>query len=421
MAEASPRSPQWSQSTKLVVTVLILVIVGALVVRFNNIIGPLLLAFILSYLLHPLTRRLSERSNLSWRGSVNLIFIIFLLVISFVFTVTGFAIVEQLENLVRVVQSFVANLPQLAQDLSTQVYHVGPFEFDFAELETQLQQNFDLSFLALGEQLLGALQPVLGGAGSLLGSLATSALSALGWGAFVIIISYFILADAGQVPDFFIGIDMTGHSDDLRTMAKRLGRIWNAFLRGQLLLFIMIVLSSFLLMTLLGVRNALGLAFLAGLAKFVPYVGPLIAGITNALVAFFQGGNYLGIGPPLTYALIVVVAAVVLDQIFDNLVTPRIYGSTLGVHPAAVLVAAIIALNLLGFVGLLVAAPVLASLQLFLRYVLRKMLDLDPWETPSLDDASMSGPWSNLLQRTNSLLRSGWQKTQDLVRSRRSK
>lgn len=420
MADASPRSPLWSQGTKLLVAVLLLVIVGALVVRFNNIIGPLLMAFILSYLLHPLASRLSERSNLSWRGAVNLIFIIFLLVISFVFTVTGFAVVEQLENLVRVVQDFVGNLPQLAQDLSTQVYRVGPFEFDFAELETQLQQNFGLNFLTLGEQLLGALQPVLGGAGSLLGSLATSALSAFGWGAFIIVISYFLLADAGQVPASFRELDMIGHSGDLRRVGRRLGRIWNAFLRGQLLLFVLIVISSFLLMTILGVRNALGLAFLAGLAKFVPYVGPLIAGITNALVAFFQGGNYLGIEPPLTYALIVVIAAVILDQVFDNLVTPRIYGSTLGVHPAAVLVAAIIALNLLGFVGLLVAAPVLASLQLFLIYILRKMLDLDPWETPSPEDGS-TNPWSNLFQRTGGLMRSIWQRSRGFIRSRRSK
>lgn len=420
MAKVSDRSPQWSQSTKLVIAILILVIVGALVVRFNNIIGPLLMAFILSYLLHPLASRLSERSGLSWRGAVNLIFIIFLLVISFVFTVTGFAIVEQLENLVRVVQNFVADVPQLAQDLSTQVYQVGPFEFDFAELETQLQQNFGLSFLALGEQLLGAVQPLLGGAGSLLGSIATSALTAFGWSAFVMVISYFLLADAGQVPDYFRGLDITGYSEDVRKLGKRLGSIWNAFLRGQLILFVMIVFSSFILMTLLGVRNALGLAFLAGLAKFVPYVGPLIAGITNALVAFFQGGNYLGIEPPLTYALVVVIAAVVLDQVFDNLVTPRIYGSTLGVHPAAVLVAAIIALNLLGFVGLLVAAPVLASLQLFFGYVLRKMLDLEPWEAPILDDGTGAKPWNRAFQWVAGMGRTTWRKTRDIIRSRRS-
>ena len=72
--------------------------------------------------------------------------------------------------------------------------------------------------------------------------------------------------------------------------------------------------------------------------------------------------------------------AILTDQVFDNLVSPRILGQTMGVHPAAVLVAAIIAANLIGFIGLVLAAPVLATFIIVGRYALRKMLDLDPWE-----------------------------------------
>ncbi|MDA1329542.1 MAG: AI-2E family transporter [Chloroflexi bacterium] len=379
MTNQAPESPQWTPTTKLVVGLTLVAVVAALLIRFSNLIGPLLIAFMLSYVLHPLTNRLHSRSELSWRGAVNLIYLVFVLAIILLTTLSGFVILDELQNLIRVVQKFVVGLPELLQNLSTQAYVIGPFDFDFATLETYLNETLGLTFVTLGEQTLSTLQPILGGAGTLLGSLATSALTTIGWGAFVLIISYFILADAGQVPDFFKSIDLLGHDADLRRLGKELARIWNAFVRGQLLLFSMIVVSSFLLMSILGVRNALGLAFLAGLAKFVPYVGPLIAGLVTALVAFFQSANYLGIGPPLLYATIVVVAAVVMDQIFDNLVTPRIYGKALGVHPAAVLVAALIAANLLGLVGLLLAAPVLASLQLFAIYALRKMLDLDPW------------------------------------------
>ncbi len=95
----------------------------------------------------------------------------------------------------------------------------------------------------------------------------------------------------------------------------------------------------------------------------------------------------------------VVVAAVVLDQIFDNLVTPRIYGQALGIHPAAVLVAAVIAASLLGLIGLLLAAPVLASLQLFAFYAFRKMLDLDPWPMPEKTDEDNEFPLPAPVQR----------------------
>lgn len=411
MVKKTVSSPVWTSTTKLVVGLTMVGIVAALLIRFNTLIGPLLIAFMLSYLLHPLASRLSERSELSWRGAVNLIFLIFIVLITVLSTATGLAVVDQFQSLIRVVQNFVVTLPQLLQELSTQVYTVGPLEFDFSEVETLVVQQLGLDFVALGEQAFNAIQPLLGSAGGLLGTIATSALTSLAWGAFILVISYFILADIGQVPHFFRSIDLVGHDADLRKIAVEMGNIWNAFVRGQILLFGMIVASSFILMSVLGVRNALGLAFLAGLAKFVPYIGPLIAGITTALVAFFQGGNYLNIEPAITYALIVVVAAVILDQIFDNLVTPRIYGQTLGVHPAAVLVAALIAANLLGLIGLLLAAPVLASLQLFATFGIRKMLDLEPWpevKKPVTSSRKTSPSiWSRTMKRIRMIVKKG--------------
>jgi hypothetical protein len=68
------------------------------------------------------------------------------------------------------------------------------------------------------------------------------------------------------------------------------------------------------------------------------------------------------------------------DSIFDNIISPKFMGSSLKVHPAAVLLTAVIAANIIGFIGLIVAGPVLATLQLLGRYILRKMFDLDPWE-----------------------------------------
>jgi hypothetical protein len=75
----------------------------------------------------------------------------------------------------------------------------------------------------------------------------------------------------------------------------------------------------------------------------------------------------------------VVITTTVIDWIIDNLVVPRIMAQTLRVHPAAVLVTALIAANLLGVLGVVIAAPFLASVMLLSRYTMRKMLDLNPW------------------------------------------
>ncbi len=82
-----------------------------------------------------------------------------------------------------------------------------------------------------------------------------------------------------------------------------------------------------------------------------------------------------------------------MDQIYDNLVSPRIMGKRLGVHPAAVLVVAIIAANLIGLIGLVLAAPVLASGSLVGRYTVRKMFDRDPWADMKEEFEPMGFPW----------------------------
>lgn len=372
-------SPKWSNTAKLIAGFTMVAIVAAFLVRFSGLIVPLLWAFILTYLLHPLARRLSSNLGLTWRVSVNIIFLGLIVIIVLLSTLAGYAIIDQIDNLVRILQTSLAGLPDFAASLSTQVFNIGPFQLDFAGIERLLVEEFNLSFASLGQQLLSAIQPALGQAGSVITAIATSTITTIGWTLFIFVISYLLLTEMGGAPAFFKNADLPGYDADIRRLGRELGKTWNSFLRGQLLLVTLIIISSFVLMSLFGVRYALALALVTGLAKFVPYVGSLVMYITTFLVVFFQDGNYLNIGPPMTFAIVVTVAAIILDWTFDNIITPRVYGRALGVHPAAVLITIFVVANLFGIAGLLLAAPVLASLQLFATYTVRKMLDLDPW------------------------------------------
>ena len=101
----------------------------------------------------------------------------------------------------------------------------------------------------------------------------------------------------------------------------------------------------------------------------------------GVLVALFQPGNWLGLSPGY-YVLLIVVVYLVLQQVYDNVLYPRILGRSLNLHPIIILVGAIVATSYAGIVGLLLAAPLIATLRLFGRYVYRKMFDLDPWPEP---------------------------------------
>ncbi|UCE00930.1 MAG: AI-2E family transporter [Chloroflexota bacterium] len=370
-----PSSPAWSSGTKLIIGLTFVAILAAFLIYFRSIIGPLLLAVILAYVLHPLAAILSQKTHLNWRWSVNIVFFVFVLILLAILTVSGFAIVQQMQSLVGVITTFTVNLPDFVEQISSQIYSIGPYQFGLNQSELQPAVN----------QVLDTLQPVLGRFGSVLSSFATGALVTLGWGMFVVVISYFLLAQTGQVTDEMIDIDIPGYNDDIRRINSEFRRIWNVFLRGQVVIFILAIILYSILLAVLGVRYTLGIAILAGIARFIPYVGPFIVWIVTALVAFFQSSNYFGL-EPWVYAIMVVGTCLILDAILDNLIVPRFHGDTLGLHPAAVLVAALIAARLIGFVGLVLAAPVLASMVLISRYFISKMLDQDPW--PSNDEES---------------------------------
>jgi predicted PurR-regulated permease PerM len=369
MLEEHPRSsPPWSSTTKLVVSLTVVAIVAYLLVQFRGIIVPLLLAFVLAYLLSPLAGFLQTRLHLSWGLAAGLIYLFLLILLLGSLTLGGLGLVPQVSSLVTVVQVNLASLPGVLHDMSGQVYMIGPFQFDFRHVDPS----------ALSGQLLGIAQPVLGRTGTLLSTVAGGAAQFLAWGLFVLVISYFVLSESGGLRGGLLNLDVPGYSDDVRRLGAELSRIWNAFLRGQIIIFFLTVVIYSVVFSVLGVHYAIGIALLAGFSKFVPYVGPLITWTTLALVAYFQPTTAFGLGH-FGYALLVVGLAIVIDQGFDNVVSPRIIGQVLRVHPAAVLVAAFISANLLGLLGVVLAAPMLATVLLAWRYMMRKMLDLDPW------------------------------------------
>ncbi len=383
-----PHTPVWNSATKLVVGLTFVGILVAFLIYFRSIIGPLLLAVILAYVLHPGAAIINRKTHLNWRWSVNIIFLLFVLILLAILTVSGFAIIQQMQSLVGVINTFTVTLPDLVDQISSQEYSIGPFRFGLSQTDLQ----------SLANQVLDTLQPVLGRFGSILSSFAASALVTIAWAMFVFVIAYFLLARTGQVTDEMIRIDIPGYNDDIQRINLEFRRIWNVFLRGQMVIFLLAIFLYSILLTVLGVRYALGIAILAGVARFIPYVGPLIVWIVTALVAIFQGYNYFGL-ETWVYAILVVALCLILDAILDNIVVPKFHGDTLGLHPAAVLVAALLAARLIGFVGLVLAAPVLASMVLISRYFIRKMFDQDPW--PPSDDESRETdiPWNEFISR----------------------
>ena len=145
------------------------------------------------------------------------------------------------------------------------------------------------------------------------------------------------------------------------------------------MLMLLTLIIYTVLFWILGVRYAFILACGAALTQLVPYIGSFIAWAAVGLVTLFQGTTIFGM-QPLPYTILVVVLAFLIDKFKDGFIQPKFMAETLKVHPAAVMAAALICARTMGFLGIFLAAPLVATLKLAGRYILRKLRDEDPWE-----------------------------------------
>lgn len=399
-------SPRWGPLTKFLVALVLVVLAGAVLVRFQEMIAPLVLAVILAYLLKPVVAAITERTRLSWSVAAALVYLVLLVIIITLLTVAGIALVQQVQGLYGAVADIAADPVTRLQAIINKPFVVGPFAFDLSQPFSigpfgpfQVPDLNSPEWQSIIQQALSAIQPALNRTGVLVGNLATGTASGLGWALFIVVVSYYLLNDVRNIGVSFERLVPEEYAYDVRRLIKELGPIWNAFLRGQITLGITMGVLVGLTMWVLGVRYAVVLGLLGGLLEFIPVIGPVIAGGVALIIALFQPGNWLGLNP-ITFALVVLGASILLQQAENNFLVPRILGGSLNLHAVVILVGAVVAASLAGIIGLLLSAPVMATLRLFGRYVYCKLFDLDPWpDPPAITRAPPERKWARWVRQ----------------------
>ena len=371
-------SPKWSPTTKSIIVVILLVIVVALLIRFANLIPMVAGAFIISWILKPAATFLHKKLKLSWGLASGLLVILLVLLIVGALVWGGVSIVEEVQGLVEFLLSITTDVSVFIQDLSEIQFTIGPFNVDLSYIDWEI----------VGDRVLEYAQPLLSGLGNSIGGIASGAFGLIGKFFLTVIIAYLILNESQtQKRDSFL-MRVPGYEEDARHLRVETNIIWNAFFRGQTKVFVVRICIYLVLLGFLRVRYFVLLAFLAGLANFIPYIGVAIAWAVYFLVAVFQGSTVFGL-QPLPYAAIVSISGWLIDNIYDNVYTPRVMAGSLKLYPALITIAALIGLDLFGIFGMIFASPILATAKLFLHYIFRKIFDQDPWT--DIEEQHMNG------------------------------
>ncbi len=370
-----PESPEWGLTTKLVVGLSLAAIGLWLLVQFQNFLGPLITAFILAFLIQPLARFLEEKIKLPWRLSVTIIFLLIVIILAGLLTWGGLALVEQIQTLIRFIDRNLDQLPDLVADITNQTYQIGPFEL------TPFGFNWD----ELTNEIVRLIQPMLGRLGTLASSLAAGAASIISWGILIILVAYFLLAESEGIPSRVLNINIPGYQKDLDRFGTEITRIWQGFIRGEILVVIFAQIIYTVMLAALGVQFFFGLATIAAIGQLIPYLGAWITWISFGLVAVFQTNIPFNL-PPGIYMVIVLAVSLLANSIIDQIIRTKVMADSLKVHPALVLIGAFIGVQLLGFIGIVIAAPIMATLKLLLNYTIKKLQDQDPWEELDLQE-----------------------------------
>lgn len=165
----------------------------------------------------------------------------------------------------------------------------------------------------------------------------------------IIILTVYLLLDAKLFSNLLSRLIPCERHDEAADIIDKIANKVGNWLRGQLYLGLIIGTLVFVGLTIIGVPYALALGVIAALLEFIPVIGPFISGILAALIA-------LSISP--ITALIVIIYFIVLQQLENNLIVPKIMQKAIGLPPAIIIITIIISSKLFGIIGAILAVPI---------------------------------------------------------------
>lgn len=356
MSEGTER---WDPTTKRIVALVVFTLLALVLYRFRGFLIPFVLASLLAFILDPAVDFLEVRLRISRGVAAALVFALLVLIL---LAAPAIAV----PPLVRAVRSLNLDFVQIAADLERLLARPVTFlgwEFDLRAVYRELQQGLRAFLSAIAT---GTVDVVLGFA------------STLFWLIFILFSAFYLTRDAERIVAWLDSLAPPPFREDSVRLREKITEVWSAFLRGQILMAFLMAAITTVADTIVGLPNALALGLLAGVMEFVPSVGPVVAAIPAVLVAFFQGSHWLPLSN-LWFAVLVLGIYLLIQQIEGNVLLPRVLGRSLNLHPMVVLVAVIAGGSLAGILGVVLAAPTVATLCVVGEYIYRRLTDQEPF------------------------------------------
>lgn len=313
----------------------------------RSVLTPFILAAAMSYVLNPAINWIDLKLKLPRGLSIGIIYIVLILVTIFTVSILGSRLFHESEQIQMSTKTVMV-------DLRSEVNYLPDWSQDVANdvLDT-INANVQISPRRIVPMFSGALGKTVN---VLIFFLAT----------------FYFIKDGSKIMKRVLESVNKSYRDDLNELLKRVNGVLGDYLRGQLILVLIMSLFTYLTLSIIGVPYALALAVFTGFAEIIPFIGPVIAAGAAVFVASTDTTLNFGL-TPITEILVVIIIYTILRQAEDLFVIPQVMGKLTKLHPLVVLVSVLAGAHLFGPIGLVIAVPLAATGRVVIIYFLEKV------------------------------------------------
>ncbi len=330
-----------SVSTGTILRTIAILLALGLLWMIRDIVLYVFIAFLLAGVIYPAARWAASH-RIPKSLAVILFYLLMFGVLALAFSLLIPAIFAELRQLIGVYVGSGGALPDWAtslKDLSERAGVADNLKSSVEGIQNQLYQIFGGVF--------GTLTSIFGGISGLV---------------VVLVLSLYIIVEESAVLHLFRSAVPTEYQKLASQVSWQVIDKLGSWMRGQLVLCLIIGIMYFIGLSIIGVPYALLLAIIGGLLEFIPYIGPIVSAIPIVVLA-------LSVSP--ARAVVALILIVIIQQLENNVIVPKIMQKAVGLNPIVSIVAFLVGAKLFGLVGALFSIPVATAASVAVVEILR--------------------------------------------------
>ncbi|UJF23719.1 AI-2E family transporter [Suttonella sp. R2A3] len=361
------------KDSRLFLWLVVVFAIGWLLFKLSPILTPFLMAALIAYLGDPLADRLEAR-KIPRAMAVTIVFASFFIGIALIILVLIPTLDSQVSRLAQNVPDYFSWAREQIGPMMEKYLSIDPATFNLEGVQKALKENLGDTSSFLKKLIAGLAKP---------------ANFIVTWGTYLFLIpvvAFYLLRDWDILLAKINDLIPRSKQDMVKELASRCDYVLGGFLRGQVLVMLALGVLYAVGLSVLGLDLAIIIGLFAGLVSFVPYLGLIVGILIAGLMAIIQFQDWV-------HPLGVVIIFTLAQMIEGTILTPKFVGERTGLHPVAVLFSVLAGGQLFGFLGILLALPIAAMINVFLGYFKEHYLQSELYndeESAIMDDSTIN-------------------------------